>query len=143
MASTQERNGRAGETMRLVVFTPAASIIDEPVKRLVAYGIGGAFGMLPNHVDFTAPLVPGILTARGAAGRELFIALDGGVLLKIAGTVRVATRRAVVGSDLSELHRLVREEFLAVDEREREIRSAAARLEAGMIRRFIEIEAVG
>ncbi len=143
MAGREARDGEAGETIRLVVFTPAASILDESVKRLVAYGIDGAFGLLPKHVDFTAPLVPGILTVCGRDDREHFIALDGGVLLKIAGTVRVATRRAVVGSDLGKLRQMVREEFLAIDEREREIRSAAARLEAGMIRRFIEIEALG
>jgi F-type H+-transporting ATPase subunit epsilon len=143
MARTEMTDGDVAETMRLVVFTPAASILDETVTRLVAYGIDGAFGLRPRHVDFTAPLVPGILTARTAEDRELFIALDAGVLLKIVGTVRVATRRAVLGSDLGELRRLVREEFLAIDEREREIRGAAARLEAGMIRRFIEIEAKG
>ena len=143
MAQAETTYGEAGGTMHLVVFTPSDSILDEPVTRLVAYGIDGAFGLLPKHVDFTAPLVPGILTARRKDDRELFVALDGGVLLKIAGTVRVATRRAVLGTDLGELRRMVREEFLAIDEREREIRSAAARLEAGMIRRFIEIEALG
>jgi len=57
--------------------------------------------------------------------------------------VRVATRRAVRGDDLDVLRETVRREFLALSEREREARSAVARLEAGVIRRFIEIEEMG
>lgn len=126
--------------MRLVVFTPTATVFDAPVRRIAAPARDGQFGMLPLHVDFTAPLAAGILTILDDQGREQFAALDRGVLLKVEGLVRIATRRAVLGDDLDRLKRTVAEEFLAIDEHEREIRSAAARLEAGMVRRFVQIE---
>lgn len=127
-------------TMRLIVLTPTAQIFDAPVRRIIAPAVDGQFGMLPRHIDFTAPLAVGILTLVDEEGRERFAAIDRGVLLKVEGLVRIAARRAVVGPDLGQLRRTVEEEFLAIDEHEREVRNAAARLEAGMVRRFVQIE---
>lgn len=129
--------------MHLHVFSPADSIFDGEVVALTAHGHDGQFGILPRHVDYTAPLVPGILAFVDTDENEGFIAVDGGVLLKIARKVRVAARRAVRGNDLMVLRETVRREFLALSEREREARGAVARLEAGIIRRFIEIKDMG
>jgi F-type H+-transporting ATPase subunit epsilon len=131
------------DAMHLHVFSPAESVFDGEVQELTAQGHDGQFGMLPRHVDYTAPLVPGIVAFVDTDENEGFIAVDGGVLLKIERKVRVATRRAVRGDDLDMLRETVRREFLALSEREREARSAVARLEAGIIRRFIEIEEMG
>ena len=45
--------------MRLEVITPMAVCVDRPVRRIVAEGPDGHFGMLPGHVDFVSELVPG------------------------------------------------------------------------------------
>lgn len=126
--------------MQLVVFTPSDSVLDAPVSYLAAQGLVGGFGMRPRHVDFVAPLVSGILNFIDSDDAERFIAVDGGVLMKTGRTVRVATRRAVLGDDLSSLHETVSEEFLALTEHEKEARHAVARLEAGIVRRFIQSE---
>ncbi len=131
------------DAMHLYVFSPAVSVFDGEVLALTAQGHDGQFGILPRHVDYAAPLVPGILAFVDTDEYEGFIAVDGGVLLKIERKVRVATRRAVRGDDLGVLRETVRREFLALSERERDARSAVARLEAGIIRRFIEIEDMG
>ncbi|MFP4538776.1 MAG: F0F1 ATP synthase subunit epsilon [Dichotomicrobium sp.] len=131
------------DAMHLHVFSPADTVFDGEVVALTAHGHDGQFGILPLHVDYTAPLVPGILAFVDTEENEGFIAVDGGVLLKIARKVRVATRRAVRGDDLTVLRATVQREFLALSQREREARSAVARLEAGIIRRFIEIEDMG
>jgi len=131
------------DAMHLHVFSPAETVFDGEVTALTAQGHDGQFGILPRHVDYTAPLVPGILAFANADETEGFIAVDSGVLLKIEAKVRVATRRAVRGDDLAVLRETVRREFLALSEHEREARNAVARLEAGIIRRFIEIEEMG
>jgi len=131
------------EAMHLHVFSPADTAFDGEVVALTAQGHDGQFGVLPRHVDYTAPLMPGILAFVDTSENEGFIAVDGGVLLKVARKVRVATRRAVRGDDLAVLRETVRREFLALSEHEREARNAVARLEAGIIRRFIEIEEMG
>ncbi|MBK0399540.1 F0F1 ATP synthase subunit epsilon [Limibaculum sp. M0105] len=128
------------ETMQLTVFTPARLVLERAVGRIVAVGLDGSFGLLPRHVDVAAPLVPGILQFECEDGREGFVALDGGVLLKTGRTVRVAARRAATGDDLATLRAKVEQEFLALADHEQQARQAVARLEAGIIRRFLDLE---
>lgn len=126
--------------MHLEVLTPSRTIAEARPSIVHAVGLRGSFGLLPHHLDVAAPLVPGILSWRDADGAEGLVAVDGGVLLKIGESVRVTSPRAVVGADLETLRQTVTERFLAVGEHEQVARQAAARLEAGIIRRFIELE---
>lgn len=127
------------DTMKLTVFTPEDTIFHGEVCSLTARGHDGAFGLLPRHVDYVAPLVPSIVKIIVEADRESFVAIDGGVLVKTADDVRIATRRAVSGDDLTSLGETVKREFLSLSEHEKEARSAVARLEAGIVRRFVEM----
>jgi F-type H+-transporting ATPase subunit epsilon len=129
--------------MHLEVLTPGETVLDARVRAVSAVGLSGAFGLLPRHADIAAPLVPGILSWRDRDGAEGLAAVDRGVLLKLGASVRVTCARAVLGRDLATLSTLVEERFLALGEQERSARSAAARLEAGIIRRFLELEGDG
>lgn len=73
------------------------------------------------------------------AGEERYPAVDEGALVKCGPEVRVSVRRAVVGTDLDGLRNTVEQEFKRLDEHERSARSALARLEASVVRRFIEL----
>jgi len=125
--------------MQLTVFTPEDTIFEGQAWSLTAQGQNGAFGLLPRHVDYVAPLVASIVSIVDNDGQESFIAIDGGVLVKIADNVRIATRRGVAGDDLTSLGEIVEREFLSLSEYEKEARSAVARLEAGIVRRFVEM----
>jgi len=125
--------------MRLEVITPDRVCLDGEVDSLRAEAPDGHFGILPRHVDFVTELVPGILTYRVAAG-EGFVAVNAGTLVKCGAHVRVAVRAAIVGDDLAVLRNRVETEFRRQDEDERLARSALARLEATMIRRFRDLE---
>ena len=50
--------------------------------------------------------------------------------------INICLLRAVTGANLSELHGVVHASFSAVDEAERTERSALARLEVNVVRRF-------
>lgn len=128
------------EVMQLRVLLPARVLIDLEAVRIVAEAENGAFGLLPRHIDFLAALKPGVLTFLTAEGAEGFVGHDDGVLVKRGAEVQVCTRKAVVGSDLTALRGAIEREFKQLDERERTTRSALARLEAGMVRRFMELE---
>ncbi len=129
--------------MHLTLITPVETVIDKSVRRLTARGRNGAFGLLPHHVDIAVPLVPGIIAYVDDGDAEHFAAIDMGVLLKTGSSLRIATRRAVEGDDLGDLQRLVEEEFLNLSDFERDARLALARLEAGVVRRFLELEDSG
>jgi len=55
----------------------------------------------------------------------------------------VSTPDAVIGPDLGELRRTVEEHFREFDEHETVARAAVARLEADLVRRFMELEQAG
>ena len=125
--------------MRLRILTPTKKLVDEDVNKISAEGGGGAFTLLPRHQDLTSLLVPGLLAFVDQADREVFVALDEGVLIKIGPEVTVSTRSAVRGPDLERLRQVVEEEFLVLDEREKKARTAAARIEAGFVRKFLDL----
>lgn len=128
--------------MRLEVITPERVCFDQTVRRIVAEAPNGHFGMLPHHGDFVTELVPGILVYEAGDGKERFIALNSGVLVKCGAHVRVAVRGAIEGSELSDLRERVESEFRQQDENERDARAALARLEASMIRGFRDLESL-
>ena len=129
--------------MKLKVILPTRIMIDEKVSKIIAEAQNGSFCLRPRHIDFVAALVPGLFSFVNQEGRETFLALDEGVLVKCGRLVRVSTRRAVSGTDLGTLNRLVREEFLVLDEREKTVRAAISKIEADFIRSFLEIRKHG
>lgn len=129
--------------MRLEIITPMTVCVDRPVRRIVAEGPDGHFGMLPGHVDFVTQLVPGIVLYETEDGTERFVAVNSGTLVKCGDKVRVAVRGAVEGDDLGKLRARVDAEFRQHDEQERDARAALARLEASMIRRFRDLGMTG
>ena len=107
------------------------------VSRIVAETRDGSFGLLPHRLDCAAALAPGILVYETEADGEVFLAVDEGVLVKTGPDVLVSVRRAIGGTDLGQLHAAVEKEFLNLDETERNERSVSARLETGLLRRFV------
>jgi F-type H+-transporting ATPase subunit epsilon len=110
------------------------------VKRIVAQALQGSFGILPNRLDCTAALAPGILTYETEAEGEVYLAVDQGVLVKAGMNVLVSVRNAIGGTDLDKLHDAVTREFLKVDEQEKSIRSALANMESGFVRRLMDFQ---
>lgn len=140
MSNPEGRGRGATGMLRLKVFLPTETLVDEPASKVIAEAEDGAFCLLPRHVDFAAALVPGILIFADAHGEERLLAVDEGTLVKAGEEVRVSVFAAVAGVDLERLRQTVDESFLSLDEHEREARSALARLEAGTLRGFLEVE---
>ena len=126
--------------MKLKVLLPTQVLVDEEVTKVIAEAENGSFCLLPRHIDFVAALVPGLLSFESGKGREEFIALDQGILIKCGPEVLVSTRNAVRGPDLGTLKQTVEKSFRVLDDREKMARSAFAKLEANFIRRFMELE---
>ncbi len=129
--------------MRLTVVVPEQAITDEVTTKILAEGPHGHFCLLPRHVDWVTTLVPGILTYVIDHTTERYLAVDEGLLVKCGAHVHVAVRRAIAGQRLGTLRQLVTQELAVASDRERAARSATARLEAGLVRRFLEFDAHG
>ena len=119
--------------MHLKVLVPFQIFADKNgVSRIVAETGSGSFGLLPRRLDCVAALAPGILIYETEEKGEGYLAVDDGVLVKIGPTVSVSVRRATVrnrprpvagsgGAGVPDV----------LDEQEKGVRSAMARLETG------------
>jgi F-type H+-transporting ATPase subunit epsilon len=120
----------------LLPFSVFATIND--VTRIVVPTTAGSFGLLPQRLDCAATLVPGLLSY-STSSAQTHLAIDEGVLVKTGSEVIVCVRHAVGGAELGGIGTFVAEELLRLDERERTDRSTLARLETGLVRRFLEL----
>jgi F-type H+-transporting ATPase subunit epsilon len=126
--------------MLLKILLPAEVMMVQEVKKIVAEAENGSFCLMPNHIDFVATLAPGIFTYEKDEGGQELLAMDVGTLVKKGSDVLVSTRNAVKAAELGKLKQVVVEQYDVLDEREKLVRSAAAKLEASLIRRFVELK---
>lgn len=126
--------------MQLKIALPTETLVDEGVVKVIAEAENGMFCILPRHIDFVAALVPGVLYFYPSVGQESFAALDEGILVKCGPDVLVSALKGVRGTDLGRLESMIETSFLQLDESERKARSALARLEAGTLRGFRDLQ---
>ena len=126
--------------MMLKILLPAEILIQQEVKKIVAEAENGSFCLMPNHIDFVATLAPGLFTYERAEGGQEVLAMDVGTLVKKGADVFVSTRNAVRAPDLGKLKQVVVQQYDILDEREKMVRSASAKLEASLIRRFVDLK---
>src|SRR3954452_5068237 len=75
----------ADSTFHLQVVTPDRIVLDEEAVSLVAPGIEGYLGVLPNHAPLVTELGVGELRYRNAAGDEFRLAVSGG-FMQVSGS---------------------------------------------------------
>jgi F-type H+-transporting ATPase subunit epsilon len=127
--------------MNLKILLPFRVFAEQTgVSRIVAETREGSFGLLPQRLDCTAALVPGILIYQTDTEGEIYVAVDEGVLIKTGPDVLVSVRRALLGTDLGQLHEAVQREFLTLDEQQQSVRQVMAKLESGFLRRFASFQ---
>jgi F-type H+-transporting ATPase subunit epsilon len=129
--------------MNLKVLLPTRIFLNEEVSKVTAEAENGYFCLLPRHIDFVTVLVPGILSFEFLTGQESFLAVDEGILIKCGSQVVVSTRNAVQHSDLRLLQETVEKQFRVLDDREKMTRSALSKLEANIVRQFVELGKYG
>jgi len=95
---------------------------------------------MPKHVDFTTSLTPGILIITTVEGKDVFLAIDEGILVKYGKEVVISTRNAIEGEDLGELKNRVEEIFIKTGEQEKDAEIALSKLEADFVRSFLNLE---
>ncbi len=125
--------------INLKILLPAGILLNEQVNKVIAEAVNGSFCLLPRHIDFLAALAPGILSFVSAEGKEEFLAVDEGVLVKAGPEVLVSSTRAVRGGELGQLKDTVERVFRHIDDQEKSARSTMAKLEADLVRGFMEL----
>ncbi len=125
--------------MNLKILLPTGILLHEEINKITAEAVNGLFCLLPRHIDFLAALAPGILSFVSVEGKEEFLAVDEGVLVKAGPEVLVSSTRAVRGGELGQLKETVERVFRKIDDQEKAARSTMAKLEADLVRGFMEL----
>lgn len=125
--------------MTLKVMCLTELLVDQPVRKVIAEGVGGAFCLLPQHVDYVAILPAGIFAFETVTREKNLFAIDEGVLVKQGLAVWVSVKNAVQGNDLNHLQQAVQAQFIQLDEQEKRAQSMLARLESSIVREFIDL----
>ena len=124
--------------MRLKLILPYKTILDEEVQKITAPGTNGDFQVLPNHIDGTWTLRPGILSI--LTNKETYYAINQGVAVKQGEVFYLSTFQAIAGESLKELSKTVEEQLKTLDEKERQAREVLIRLETETVKKFMEID---
>ena len=120
--------------MHLKILLPYKVFAEkEKVTRIVMKTYNGSFGLLPQRLDCVAALAPGIFTYETGAGEVHYLAVQEGVLVKAGKEVLVSVRNAIGGGDLGKLKESVEKDFKEINDKEKNMKAAMAKLESSFI----------
>ncbi len=129
------------QNMHLKILQPFGIFLDRrDVKRIIVETYNGAYGLLPNRLDGVAAMEPGIFTYESEEEGLVYLAVDQGILIKKDEEVLVSVRNIIGSRPLGQLHQAVKEEFLKLDDEEKDVRSVLAKLEIGFMRQFQKLQ---
>ena len=122
--------------MRLIVCTPLGEVLNREIRKISLEFLNGYHTFLPKHIDFASVLKPSIAVYTEEDGEQKYIACHKGVAVKKGTNITLSVQQAVLGSSLDELKTTILQEFKKADEQRKELNTAMARLEIGMLRGF-------
>ena len=122
--------------MKLTVFTPLGELLKCKIKKITVETLNGYYTLLPKHVDFAAAMSENIVTYTTEEMQQKYMACHRGIVVKKGDAVTITVQHAVVGDTLDDLTEIINRDFKQTDEQRKELNSAMARLELGIIRGF-------
>ena len=126
-------------TLEFQILVPDEQVLTVRVASIQAADATGRFGLRPGHEPFVTVLAPSLLVYTTEGGREMYAAVDGGVLLLENNRVVVATREAVLSDRLEEL---AVQASAILDRRRTEERRAEAEfheLQAALVKQLAQV----
>ncbi|MBR1600644.1 MAG: hypothetical protein IJ677_03610 [Alphaproteobacteria bacterium] len=129
--------------MKLQIYTPLGTALNCEIKKISMETLNGYRTLLPRHIDFTAAMNANILSYVTKDNQEKFVACHRGIVVKKKDMVTVTVQKAVLGDTLDDLENIISLEFKQDEENRKELNAAMARLEAGLIRGFINLKQGG
>jgi len=122
---------------RLSVVTPT-SMFEREIKHIRLKDETGFFGVMKNHIDFLTVLVPSLCYYRDANDREMFLAVDGGILDVRGGTVSLTSREIHESEDAENLAEIIEKTILERTGSEQAFREMLEGIEKSFMKKTIE-----
>jgi F-type H+-transporting ATPase subunit epsilon len=127
-------------SLDLEILVPDGVVTRARVTALQAADASGRFGLLPGHEAFLTLLAPCVLSYRDGQGQEVYVAVDGGVLLLERDRVKVVSREAVTAARLEEVADAAAAMLEARRQREHLARVEFAELQTTLLRELREVQ---
>jgi F-type H+-transporting ATPase subunit epsilon len=122
---------------RLSVVTPTR-MFEREIKHMRLKDDTGFFGIMKNHIDFLTVLVPSLCYYRDTRDREMFLAVDGGILDVRGGTISLTSREVHESEDAEQLAELIEKTILERTESEQAFREMLEGIERSFMEKTIE-----
>ena len=122
--------------MKLIVCTPLGAVLQTNVSKVTVETLDGYRTFLPKHIDYASAMGPNIVSYTEDNGAEKYVACHHGIIVKKADEVTITVQNAVLGNTLDELKTVISLEFKQSEEQRKELNTAMARLELGLMRGF-------
>lgn len=118
---------------KLNIITPTR-MFERDIRYIRLKDETGFFGIMNGHIDFLTILAPSLGYYTDKNGREVFLAVDGGVLSVREGVTTLASREVFESEDAEKLSELIEKTILKRDKTE----TAFLEMLKGIERAFIE-----
>ena len=122
---------------RLSVVTPT-SMFEREIKHIRLKDETGFFGVMKNHIDFLTVLVPSLCYYRDANDREMFLAVDRGILDVRGGTASLTSREVHESEDAENLAEIIEKTILDRTGAEQAFRKMLEGIERSFVEKTIE-----
>jgi len=122
---------------RLSVVTPT-SMFEREIKHIRLKDETGFFGVMKNHIDFLTVLVPSLCYYRDSNNREMFLAVDGGILDVREGTASLTSREVHESEDADKLAEIIEKTILDRTGAEQAFRKMLEGIERSFVEKTIE-----
>ncbi len=120
------------------IVTPTG-IFDRDITHIRLRDESGYFGVMKGHIDFLTVLVPSLCYYRDTGGREVFLAVDGGIFSVRQGAATLAAREVFESEDAEKLADTIENTFLKRSVSEASVRRMLRDIEKSFMEKTIEL----
>lgn len=126
--------------MKLVICTPLGVILNCEIQKISLECLNGYHTFLPKHIDFASAIKPSIAVYEEVDGTKKYAACHHGIVVKKGKVVTLSVTQAVLGNTPDELKDTILHEFKRTDNQRKELNTAMAKLEIGLLRGFKQLK---
>lgn len=128
-----------GEPFEVEIITPLQTFTRQ-VRYIRLEDETGYFGVMRGHMDFVTVLQPAVGYYYDVEGREVFLAVEGGVLLVRGGKVILTSRKVYESTEPEKLVQIVEESISLKEQTEAAYASLVRGLERAFLEKSVEME---
>lgn len=126
--------------MQLILTTPQGIILQQNIRKITLETLDGYYTLLPRHVDFVSAVIPSIVSYLPEQENEKYAACHQGIVVKKGDKITLSVQGAVLSETLPELQERIKTEFKQNEEQRKQLNTAMARLELGLVRGFQQLK---